>query len=169
MNNFNEYGLRFDFVFPTFFSWQTQFSNTLVPVNDIDMEKYFNLIYDRYATRYLRWSNESQLVGIMVPLITDTFFKFKNYLIMYNKLYEELYVENSDEYLYGLPGNETEITDANQGKYVKVKGRKQNKHNNLDIIKNLNELSNLMTKTIDDVAKWFLPFITPEGEWTPIW
>lgn len=168
MNNFEEFGLRFDFVFPTFFSWQTQFSNTLVPVNDPDMEKYYKIIFDRYSTRYLKWSNEYQLVGIMTPLIVDTFFKFKQYLVMYNKLYDELYVDNNDEYVYGLPGNETEITSENQKKYVKVKGRRQNQHNNLDIIKELNKLTELMSKTIDDVAKWFLPFINIQGGFSPI-
>lgn len=161
-------GLRFDFVFPTFNVWKNNFATTLVPINDVDMEDYYNLIYGKYQTRYLKWSNETQAYGNMVPLIVDTFFKFKQYKVMYSKLYNELATNSIDDYAYGLPGMEDEITDANQGKYLLGKGRKKQNPSNLGTIEELNKLQNLMNTTIEQVAKWFLPFVWTEGSYTII-
>lgn len=156
-------GLRFDFVFPNFLTWKNLFSSSQVPVNDVDMEKFYTIIYGKYQTRYLKWSNQGQAIGNMVPVIVDSFFKYKNYLIMYNKTYNELLTNTIDDYAYGLPGDNEEITDSNEGKFLVAKGRKKQNPSNFDIIKGLNNLTPLMNESMKMIAKLFLPFVWPEN------
>lgn len=161
-------GLRFDFVFPNFETWKDLFISSQLPTNDVDMEKYYNIIYGKYATRYLKWSNQSQAIGNMVPILVDSFFKYKNYLILYNKNYDQLLTNTMDDYAYGLPGDEDEITETNESKFLVAKGRKKQNPSNLEIIKQLGNLTPLMDESMNMVAKLFLPFVWPENGYSLI-
>lgn len=166
MNNlpFTQYGIRFDFIFPNFGNFQAKFLNTSVPINDPEMYAFYNLIAGKYNTRYFRWANEEQIIGNITPQILDKFFKFK----FYNQIYKETTLEtlvNSklDDYLYGLPADEEEITDANQNKYINAKSRKNAQPSKLEALKTLDKVKNMMEDLINEIAIWFISGFTPIG------
>lgn len=142
----------------TFEEFKEFFINSGLDFENSYMKNFYNFLRSSFRNRLFRWDDIEEIRMLCVIHLLDAFFIYKNLASAYNYNVDQLTETSTTGRIYGLPGDESSISQENIDKYLTGKTHYSSTPSKVDNLFKLERFNDFYISVRKELAKMFSTF-----------